>query len=585
MLTVSQIADQSEIHKMAHSADVDERRNAVNKLHDNFEAFPDKKLAWDDIIQLVRDVDVCVQGSAAWALMSISHDVPDKEQAWQDLVRLTQDKDGYVRAISTSATGMVFHGISDKEQAWKNLHMRSLDDDPHVRGGAAIAIASAFSDLPNKEQAWNDLFRLAQDEYYARNCAGAAIMMGSSGTHDHLFSYIPDKKSAWKDIVWLLKYADMIVQNNLANAIYLIFPHIPDKELAWNDLIRLTQDEDSFFRLSASSALGHSFRYVPDKELAWKDLIRLTHDKDRNVRMVAAHTFSYLARYYREEKAYKKTSQCFNKAASAFRFGFREHIKPTPDFYLYGGLSSYYHGKAIVSELPNIQDPKKYIKNLQNAIGFFNKSINFIEKSSTIKYETERHCFPICLNIFSAYYEYNLSLLNLDEKRISKVQNYLKEASKHCDIGDTEKGMCIVKILEKLSQTLKYRINEIKIESKKQKAISRGKGKGMEARYETFLNNSRYDFEKHFAEINNLLNEIEAPLFIKITEIEKENLEKLKPEKEEKDLLPKSFKQRSYEIVKQIGKIVVAIGLILAFLSEIINNWDGVSEFIKNLLN
>ena len=586
---VSEIIEQREIHEMVHNEDVDERREGIGQLLDqlcwNCVVFPNDFLGWNDLIQLVQDEDRCVREDAAMALMIVSHDVSNKEQAWQDLTRLTQDEDSNVRTLSTKAIGNIFHGLSDKEQAWKDLHSLSIVNDIHVRAGTAYAIVSAYHDIPNKKQAWDDLIRLAWDkEYDVRSSVPFALMLGGNN-NGSFFSSVPDKVAAWNDLIKIIKHNDIIMQNNIANAIFHIFPNISDKNVAWKDMVSLVKDKNNFFRLSASIALGSSFPYILDKELAYKDLISLTKDKNKDVRMVSAHTFSHLARFYRDEHTYKKTSEYFDKAASAFRFGFCEHFTPTSDFYLYKGLSSYYFAKELVSELPDINDPERYIKNLQNAIGYFKKSVKFIKKSNNIEYETDKFCFPICLNIFSAYYEYILCLINLDEKRISKVQNYLKEASKLCEIVDTEKGLHIIKIFIELSQTLKDCIDEINIESKKQKAIKKGKGKGLKVRYETSLNNSRYNFEKHFAEINNLLNEIEAPLFIKIAEIETENLKKLQPEKEERDILPKSFIKRFYESIKEFWKIIATIGLILAILAKIINDWDVVSEFIINLLS
>ncbi len=567
---MSVIIEQSEIHEMVHSEDVDERRKGLNQLCENFIEFPNNLLAWNDLIQLVQDEDRHVRENAAEALMDVSHDVSDKEQAWQDLTRLTQDENSIVRALSTSAIGNIFSGLSDKEQAWKDLHSYSLDDDTYVRSGTAFAIVFAFHDIPNKKQAWDDLIRLAWDkEIHVKGSVSTAIMLGFDKTHGSFFSSVPDKVVAWKDLIRLIKDNDLIIQNHIANAIFHIFPNIPDKNLVWKDLISLVKDKNIFFRLSASIALGSSFPHMSNKELAWNDLIILAKDKNEDVRIVSAYTFSHLAKYYRGEKAYKKTSECFNEAASAFRFGFREHIKPTSDFYLFMGLSSYYLGKALIDELPDIRDPERYIKNLQNAIGFFNKSINFIKKSSTIEYETERCCFHICLNIYSALYEYNLSLLELDDKRIKKIENYLDEASNQCTVVGNEDGVKIVKIIRKLSEALRDCIEEVKLESKKQEAIKKGKGIGYGARYMTFIDKSRKNVESHFTEIDDLLNQLEAPIFTKIAEIEKENLKNLKPRELENGLLPKSLWQLSYEFIKKIWKFIAAVIFILGSIATI----------------
>jgi hypothetical protein len=53
-------------------------------------------------------------------------------------------------------------------------------------------------------------------------------------------------------------------------------------------------------------------------------------------------------------------------------------------------------------------------------------------------------CVPICNNIYSALFEYNLALNKLDVKRILKAKNYLEEARKHCIFSDKKEGEKLV---------------------------------------------------------------------------------------------------------------------------------------------
>ena len=91
------LVDEAEIHRMANSADVEERINAVEQLRDNFASFSNKTTAWSTLIQLTQDENSRVRWNAANMLGSVFYDVPDKDIAWSDLIRLTQDEDSDVR--------------------------------------------------------------------------------------------------------------------------------------------------------------------------------------------------------------------------------------------------------------------------------------------------------------------------------------------------------------------------------------------------------------------------------------------------------------------------------------------------------
>lgn len=388
-----------------------------------------------------------------------------------------------------------------------------------------------------------------------------------------------DKEQAWKYHLALTKDKDIGVRWNAIDALCSAFTHITDKEQAWKDLLALTKDKDNYVRWRAAIALPSALDHVTDKEQAMKDLLVLAKDKDSYVRYGARRSLFNLARHRLDEKDYEKTFQCFYGAS--IKSTLREHINPYPFFYSCRGLGSYYHGRVIVNELSNIEDPKEYTKSIKDAVRLFAKSIKYIEKSTSDEVETP--FFPICLYIFSAYYEYNLSFKKLDVKRVAKVEKYLDEASEQCRMIDTEKGERIVKIFEMLAEALKSRLKEIELEVKKREV----NGIGEKVDYESFIDRSTEAFEKHKAELENSLYEIEAPIIKKIAEFETKKLENLKPEKGERSF-PKSFLESSRDFVVQKWTIIIAIlaavAAFLVALTTIIEKWEIISELIKNLV-
>ena len=209
------MVDQVEIHRKVVSDDVEERREAMELLSDNFADLPNKKEAWEDLIWLIRDEDSSVLWGAADALGTAFQRVPDKDAAWEDLHRLTGDEDSNVRQDAAFALGSAFLYVPEKDEAWEDLHRLTQDKDSFVRLGAAVSLGSAFPYVPDKDEAWEDLHRLTQDK-------------------------------------------DSFVLWGAADALGTAFQHVPDKDAAWEDLHRLTRDEDSYVRAFANHSLGRA---------------------------------------------------------------------------------------------------------------------------------------------------------------------------------------------------------------------------------------------------------------------------------------------------------------------------------------
>ena len=530
------MVDQEEIHRLAQSDDEKERHKALNQFQNNFAFLPDKQQAWKDLLALTKDEYTVVQWYTGGALGSAFPHVTDKEQAWKDLLALIKDEDSGVRWEAAGALGSAFAHVTDKEQATKDLLALTKDEDSGVRSHAADALCLAFVHVTDKEQATKDLLALTKDE-------------------------------------------DSGVRRRAAPAFGFAFPHVTNKEQGWKDLLALIKDEDSYVREGAAFALSFASPYVTDKEQATKDLLELTKDKDKYMRNNARLGLFNIARNYLDKKNYEKTFQYFY--AASIKSTLREYIDPDPFFYLCRGFGSYYHGRVVINELSNIEDPKEYIKNVKYAVKLFTKSIKYIEKSPQDEVETP--FFPICLNIYSAYYEYILSFQKLDVKRVAKVKKYLDEASEQCRLVGTEKGERTVKIFEKLAEALESCLNEIKLEAAKKEVD----GIGGKAEYESFIEKSRETFEKLKPELENSLYEIEAPNIKKIAEFEYKKLENLKSEKEER-LLPKSFWENFRDFIVNKWKIIMAIlaavAAFLAVLTTIIEKWEILPELIKSLI-
>ncbi len=87
------MANETEVHRMAQSKDVMERKTALDELRNNFVFFIDKAQATKALLSLTKDESIDVRRSAAYALGSAFVHVIDKDQAWKALLSLTKDED------------------------------------------------------------------------------------------------------------------------------------------------------------------------------------------------------------------------------------------------------------------------------------------------------------------------------------------------------------------------------------------------------------------------------------------------------------------------------------------------------------
>jgi HEAT repeat protein len=217
------VVDQTEIHRLAQSKDVKERKRAVEELKNNFSILPaeSKKQAWDDLHRLTQDKGDSVRRDAIESLGVCYSHLPDesKKQAWDDLHRLTQDKDDDVRQYASDSLGVCYSHLpaESRNQAWDDLHRLTQDKDGDVRWGASDSLGVCYSHLPaeSRNQAWDDLHRLTQDK-------------------------------------------DDFVRRGAIESLGVCYSHLPaeSRNQAWDDLHRFTQDKEEMVRIAANHSSG-----------------------------------------------------------------------------------------------------------------------------------------------------------------------------------------------------------------------------------------------------------------------------------------------------------------------------------------
>jgi len=356
----------------------DVRFAAVRSLSLTFSYLPEKDKGWVDLHQLAQDSSLEVRLASAEILKSAFLDLPEKSRAWEDLICLAHDEDRFARRIAARACSSVFSGLSDKYRGWKDLICLLHDEDEVVRTIASDALGSAFYELTEKDKAWEDLHLLAQDnDFKARKAVAEAL--GSA------FSDLSEKDRAWEDLHLLVQDDDFRVRQVVAEALGSAFSDLPEKDQAWKDLHNLTQDGDYRVRQAAAEALGSAFSDLPEKDEAWEDLHRLAQD-DGSVITTANNSL----------------------------------------------------GRASINRAIEAKDEDAFRKEIESAIGFFEKSLLRSRFTPSI----------FCLPFYRSFYAITFK----KTEALAEVEQYLQEA-RDAAHGQKNKEI-LIEAIENLSRAL-----------------------------------------------------------------------------------------------------------------------------------
>ncbi len=213
----------------------------------------------------------------------------------------------------------------------------------------------------------------------------------------------------------------------ILGAVYLHIPEV-DKKEAWDELVGLTLSRDYDVRWSAADILGTVYSYIPEvhKKEAWDNLIGLTLSEDDNVRWRAADTlgtvYSYIPELHKKE-------------------AWNVLYKLTSDTDSYVRASSYHSlGKASIFKAANAENDVDLKKEMETAIGFFEKSSQQSTWSSPAKF---------CLPFYRSFY----ILTFKKEETEAQIQEYIAEAKNA--IGSSKSKEKLLEAVENLGNALK----------------------------------------------------------------------------------------------------------------------------------
>ena len=427
------MVSQDEIHRMAHSEDVEERKKAVKQLQRDFADLPDKEQAWNDLLELTKDEDSSVRRRAFSALGSAFGHVTDKEEATNDLLALTKDKDSNVRSLAASSLGSVFQHVTDKQQVTNDLLALTKDENSYVRWGTLSALGSAFQHFTDKEQAWKDLLTLTKDE-------NSEVRRRTAYVLGFAFKHVTDKEAATNDLLALTKDDDSEVRRQAAGLLGSAFQYVTDKDHAWKDLLALTKDDNDFVRWRAVSSLSFAFKHVTDKEEATNDLLTLTKDDDSEMQRGAASAlgsaFPYVINKEEVWNILIKLSENDN-----------DFVKSSASY----SLGRIYILRATVAENDGI-----FKKELEKAIGFFEKSLEIGVFNSSAEF---------CLPFYRSFHAITF------RKKDSEVEVEIDlQKAKHALRG-SESRTKLFEVVKSLSNALKevQNIHELDLETRQSK--------------------------------------------------------------------------------------------------------------------
>jgi HEAT repeat protein len=243
--------DQSSLHDKIYNVDSEERMKAVKLLGALFESFPDRKLAFEDLLRLCSDEDSTIREEAIISLTTVFPNVPDRELAWERFLNLT---------------------AYPSEQ---------------VIEAAVKAITTVFPLMPDKNRAWKDIFGLIISKYSFED-----ISLGVSRSLSYIIPQVPDKQQVWTDLLEMIFSKEGTLQKKAASLLITVFPELEEnkKEEAWKDLIRFAASDNSDVQKEIFLALPLAFASAQNRSSACNDILKLTQHENRNVKRQALDT-------------------------------------------------------------------------------------------------------------------------------------------------------------------------------------------------------------------------------------------------------------------------------------------------------
>jgi HEAT repeat protein len=194
------LSKQLEIHNKTFSEVSDERIKAAKQLGSIFEALPDRKQAFEDLLRLCSDEDDVVRVEAVNSLVTVFPNVLDRELVWDKFLNLTAYPEESVMTAAANALVSVFTLMPDKNKAWRDLagliNSRSSMED--VKRVIISSLYYLIKENPDKQQVWRNLLEMAASEYFYVREKSASLL-------SFVFTELADeeKEEAWNEVLKL----------------------------------------------------------------------------------------------------------------------------------------------------------------------------------------------------------------------------------------------------------------------------------------------------------------------------------------------------------------------------------------------
>jgi FOG: HEAT repeat len=426
--------DQAEIHRLASSQKIRERKKAIVVFGSEFSLLSNKTQAWQDLLSLTQDRDINLRSSAAETLGQVFHFMPDKTSACKDLFNLTF-RDGTVRWKATYAIQSAFPSIPDKILAWKILISLVEDKDSGVRWHAIEALESVFPFMQDKDIAWQDLLSLVQSN-------DSGVRWRATGALKSVLDLIPDKTQAWQDLLGLTKDQNSDVRWRSVEALGSAFFQMPDKTKACQDLLDLSENEDDDIICGVAEILGSVFYLLPDKKQAWRILLGFSQHDDSRVRMYAYHSLGRASIHKATDASRKDELRKELEAAVRF-FEISSHMQSlfNPARFCHPFYRSYL---ALTFQRSTKEEVQIYLSKAKEAVGSSesNELLKAVENLAKALQESQ---------------EIKEKPMDIIQSDLKAYQWYCDRASEHM-IAAENKAPGAVKLLRKCNPFIEERI-------------------------------------------------------------------------------------------------------------------------------
>lgn len=268
------------IHKMVHSNNKTDQKNALHILVNDFEIFPNKERAWDDIYYFINQKDDDFSNDAMRGISKAVRLMPRESRYSIDIIKTIgiREEDYSFKIYQIKSFGYIFDDLNDDNKLIVLKYLLDLKSKygKKYNNGLENDIYSAFlikklNSIPLSINVLDLCIRHNEHWLYQKIASSSCLTKKQF-----------DSTSIWNYLIETIQSSS--INNNLINLLFVIYEYIPDKEKGKDDidkLINTLNNNPLRLQLLIATLTKDNIKLIQNKEVLWEFIVN-NRSKDKN---------------------------------------------------------------------------------------------------------------------------------------------------------------------------------------------------------------------------------------------------------------------------------------------------------------